>query len=51
VSPAEVRQDIIDHYPLYREAGVTTIEAETPTWVHVDCRNTRQETLLIVPYK
>jgi len=50
-TPAEVRQDIIDHYHWYREVGLTTIEAETPTWVHVDCRNTNQETLLIVPYK
>ncbi len=51
VAPAEIRQDIITNYSLYGESGLTTIEADTPTWVHVDCRNTNQETLLIVPYK
>ena len=49
--PEEVRQDMISHFPLYREAGLTTIEAGTPTWVHADCRFTNQDTLLIVPFK
>ncbi len=50
MSPQEVREDIIRNYGLYRPAGLTTIEADTATWVHVDCRNTNQETLLIVPF-
>jgi len=50
-TPEEVRQDIIDHFWLYKAAGLTTFEAGTPTWIHVDCRFTNQDTLLIVPYK
>ncbi len=36
----EVRQDIIRHFAeLYRPLGLTTIEADTHTWLHTDCRN------------
>jgi hypothetical protein len=51
ITPEEVRQDIIKNFPAYRETGLTTIEADTDTWVHVDCRFTNQPTLLIVPFK
>jgi len=50
-TPEEVREDIINNFALYQAAGLTTIEAGTPTWIHVDCRFTNQDTLLIVPYK
>ena len=50
ITAHEVREDIIQNYGLYRPTGLTTIEADTATWVHVDCRNTNQETLLIVPF-
>ena len=50
ITPQEVREDIIRNYGLYRPTGLTTIEADTATWIHVDCRYTNQETLLIVPF-
>jgi len=46
--PEEVRQDIIRSWPLYRTVGVTTIETNTPTWTHIDCRYTGLDTLFIV---
>lgn len=51
MTPQQVRNDIIRNYDLYRTLGLTTMEADTPTWVHIDCRFTNQETLLIVPFK
>lgn len=51
VTPAELRDDIIKHYNLYRKKGVTTIEEGTPTWTHIDCRNTGSDDLLIVPFR
>ena len=51
MSPMEIRADIIKNFDLYRPSGLTTIEGGTPTWTHIDCRFTNQDTLLIVPYK
>ena len=51
MSPMEIRADIIKNFDLYRPSGLTTIEGGTPTWTHIDCRFTKQDTLLIVPYK
>jgi len=48
VDSEEIRQDIINNWPLYQDVGLTTIERGTPTWVHIDCRNTGRETLFIV---
>ena len=48
MSPEEVRQDIAGNFKLYRSIGLTTIEAGTPTWTHVDCRQTLSDHLLIV---
>jgi hypothetical protein len=46
----EVRQDIIDNFDVYKELGLTTIEANTPTWLHKDCRNIPNQTKInIVP--
>ena len=40
--------DLVRHN--WRTLGITTLEdiRDTPTWIHVDIRNTNQETLLIV---
>ena len=46
--PEEVRADIKRNWELFRGVGLTTIEADTPTWTHLDCRYTGLETLLIV---
>ena len=51
MSPMEIRADIIKNFDLYRPSGLTTIEGGTPTWIHIDCRNTNMDSLLIVPYK
>ena len=51
MEPEEVRQDIITYFPLYKAVGLTTIEADTATWIHADCRFTNQDSLLIVPFK
>lgn len=46
----EVREDIINNYDIYREAGLTTIEDGdyAPTWCHIDIRDTKMSTLKIV---
>lgn len=44
-----IRDVIIQNYPKFKEAGLTTIEAGTETWLHVDIRNTNSDELLIVP--
>ena len=45
----EIRKIIIDNWPKFKEAGLTTIEAGTETWLHVDIRDTNTDELLIVP--
>jgi len=35
----------------YTDLGITTIEKNTPSWVHIDIRPTLGESLLEVPYK
>lgn len=44
----EVRNIIRENWSAF---GVTTIEKDTPTWVHVDIRNTGLDHLLEVPYQ
>lgn len=51
ITPEETRADIIANFEQYRKAGLTTIEADTATWIHIDCRFTNQDSLLIVPFK
>jgi hypothetical protein len=46
--PRELRDDIRKNWPLYKAKGLTTIEDNTPTWTHLDCRNTGLDTLFIV---
>lgn len=46
--PEEVRADIKRNWTLFKAVGLTTIEADTPTWTHLDCRYTGLDTLLIV---
>jgi len=51
MSPMEIRAEIIRNFELFRTTGLTTIEGGTPTWTHIDCRFTRLDSILIVPYK
>lgn len=49
VSPEEARRDIIANWNLFKEkTALTTLEAKTPTWLHVDVRFTNMEHLLII---
>lgn len=49
-SPIEIYQDIVINFDMYRRAGLTTTEDVnmTPTWNHVDIRQTNSNKLLIV---
>ena len=47
----DVRNIIRSNWKFLKEAGLTTIEKDTPTWVHLDVRYTGLETLYEVPYK
>lgn len=50
VTPAEARNEIRKKYHLFRANGLTTIEKNTPTWLHCDCRHTGTDELFEVPY-
>lgn len=49
MSAESVREYIRENYYLYDEV-ITTIEKDTPTWVHIDKRWTGLNGLLEVPY-
>jgi len=50
--PETIREIIrLNFKELRAKYGVSTIEKDTPTWVHVDCRYTGLDHLLEVPYK
>ena len=51
LEPEYVRNEIRKNWPVFKSAGLTTIEKDTPTWVHIDVRFTGLETLLEVDYK
>lgn len=46
-----IRGEIMANEYKFIAKGLTTIEADTPTWVHLDTRNTGLKDILIVPYK
>ncbi|MDK2909652.1 MAG: hypothetical protein PWR20_1219 [Bacteroidales bacterium] len=48
LSPEEIRTEILKNQQLFLEKGLTCIEAKTPTWVHIDCRYTGLDKILIV---
>jgi hypothetical protein len=51
MTPTAVRAFIKDHWAEFKAAGLTTIEKDTPTWTHMDCRYTGMEFLYEVPYR
>lgn len=48
--PKEVYDHIMAHEELFISVGVTAMEniTSTPTWVHLDCRNTRDESKILI---
>ena len=52
IEPEEVRAEIRRNWTAFKKAGLTCIEKDTPTWVHIDVRNTTSpEILYEVAYK
>jgi len=50
--PETIRQIVrLNYDTLIVKFGISTIEKDTPTWCHVDCRWTGLNELLEVPYK
>lgn len=45
----DLRKYIQEEWRKYKNAGLTTIEADTSTWLHVDIRHTGLDQLYIVP--
>lgn len=44
----EVRVDIINNYEKFRAKGVTVVEKNTDTWIHVDCRFTKDNLIRFI---
>ena len=51
ITPDEVRKAIRANWRAFQATGLTTIELNTPSWVHVDCRYTGLDTLYEVPFQ
>jgi hypothetical protein len=48
VTPQEVRDYLIKYYKLkFQPLGLTRMEDETPSWVHVDIANTASQNLIV----
>ena len=47
----EVRKTILANQKIFMDAGITTIEDGTDTWLHVDCRFTKLNKILVVPFQ
>jgi hypothetical protein len=47
----QVRETILKNQKEFMEAGITTIEDGTQTWLHVDCRYTMLDKILVVPFQ
>ena len=46
----EVQEDVIKNYDfIFKEAGITAIEADTPTWTHLSVEWTNLDNLVIIP--
>ena len=48
---SEVRRDIVKNFKeLYQPLGLTTIEANTETWLHTDCRHILDQKQINIVY-
>lgn len=45
----KIRNIVRNNYDKFKQAGLTTIEQDTKTWLHVDIRYTNQDRLYEVP--
>ncbi|MBN1340741.1 MAG: hypothetical protein JXA03_15540 [Bacteroidales bacterium] len=50
VQASDVIAEVQRKWRKFRSCGMTTMETGTPTWVHVDCRQTGQNDLYLVPF-
>lgn len=48
IEAREIQTDVIRNYPAYQAMGLTAMEHGTPTWTHLCCRNTRQNSLMLI---
>jgi len=51
IDALEVQLDIKRNWLYYKDSGLTTIEDATPSWTHMDCRNTGSNSLFIIQTK
>ena len=49
-SPEDVRKYILGNQNVFLNVGITTIEDGTPTWTHIDSRNTNMKNIYVVPF-
>lgn len=49
--PEEIRIYIEKNFDTFKNYGLTTIELNTPTWLHFDCRQTNLNYLFKVKYQ
>ena len=48
----KLRQLVRNNWEKFKAVGITTMEKDTPTWLHLDCRyTTTPETLYEIPYQ
>ncbi len=47
----EIRKTILANEQKFLDAGVTTFEDGTDTWLHLDCRYTMLNKILVVPFQ
>ena len=48
---SEVRKEILANEDKFLASGITTIEDGTATWLHIDCRFTMMNKILVVPFQ
>ena len=48
ITPTAIREEIRKNFAIFAKHGLTTIEKNTPTWTHLDCRTVRSGKLFEV---
>jgi len=48
ITPEEIRHEIRNNSHYFFQGGVRAVEMDTPTWVHIDIRETKK--ILWIPY-
>ena len=47
----KIRQIVLANEKAFLNSGVTTMEDGTGTWLHIDCRFTKLDKILVVPFR